>query len=443
MPVVAKPQLQRSATVAILWLVLVLAFESLAVSTVMPVASAELNAGDLYGAVFASYLITSLFGTVVAGEACDRGYLLYVLIAGFLFFTAGLLLAGAAPGAAAIVVARLLQGFGGGLVPVAMYVVVARTYSEDRRLWMFSAMTTAWVIPALIGPSIAGVVAEHLGWRWVFLAVPPLVVPAAILVLRQAWLVRSSGSAAQPGPVRWYLALLVAVGVALLEYASHLNTSIVIVIIMAAVIFLGIGLPRLLPPGTLTLRRGLPSVLVIRSLVGGAFVAGTVYVPLLLVDSRGVRASLAGLALTGASLSWTSTAWARNRFAPSASPTAVIRMGCGMLGIGALGALLCLFVPHPLGVMVVCWAIAGAGMGLAYPTVKLLVMNLASSDGQGRATASSQIAESLGGIVLVGLSGYLLAELGGRGQHAPFIAIFGLILVAGVAAALLVRRITG
>ncbi|MEE3919067.1 MFS transporter [Micromonospora sp. BRA006-A] len=101
---------------------------------------------------------------------------------GVVWFVAGLVVAGAATTMEVLVVGRAVQGFGSGLVSVALYVVVGQAYPEQLRRRIFAAFAAAWVVPSLVGPALAGLIVEHLGWRWVFLAVPAVAIPAALLV---------------------------------------------------------------------------------------------------------------------------------------------------------------------------------------------------------------------------------------------------------------------
>ena len=72
---------------------------------------------------------------------------------------------------AVFVLARALQGLGAGAVIVALYVVVGRAYDEQVRPRVFALMSSAWVLPSIVGPALAGFVADHFSWRWVFLGV--------------------------------------------------------------------------------------------------------------------------------------------------------------------------------------------------------------------------------------------------------------------------------
>ncbi|MBA2768595.1 MAG: MFS transporter, partial [Sporichthyaceae bacterium] len=148
----------------------------------MPVAARELDGLRAYGLAFSVFLTTSLLGMVVAGEVSDRSGPVRPFIAAAGVFAVGLLLAGVAPTMALLVVARAVQGFGAGLNIVALYVVVGRAFPTELRPRVFSAISSGWILPSLIGPPVAGLLADHVSWRWVFLGVLPLLLGAVLLV---------------------------------------------------------------------------------------------------------------------------------------------------------------------------------------------------------------------------------------------------------------------
>lgn len=173
----------RTATIGILLVVTLVAFEGMSVGVIMPTVSTDLNALELYGVSFSAFLIASLFANVVAGLWADRrGYALPFL-AGLGLFVLGMGLAGAAQNAELFLVARAVQGLGAGPTLVALYVMISRVYPVDVRPRIFAVLSAAWVVPAMVGPAVAGFVTHTWGWRWVFYGIIPLVVPALIMLV--------------------------------------------------------------------------------------------------------------------------------------------------------------------------------------------------------------------------------------------------------------------
>ena len=174
---------RRALTLGLVLTVTMVGFEALAVSTALPRIQQELRGLALYGWVSAAYLLGQLIGIPAAGLLADRRGLALPFGAGLTLFAAGLAIAGAAPAMVVVVLARLLQGIGGGAIPAIAYVAAGRAYPPELRPRVFAIMSTAWVLPGLIGPSISAAVTIQLGWRWVFFGLLPLIPLAAAMTL--------------------------------------------------------------------------------------------------------------------------------------------------------------------------------------------------------------------------------------------------------------------
>lgn len=142
----------RSTGIGIFALVALTAFEALALTTVMPVISADLDGAALYAAAFAGTLVASVVSVVYGGNLVDRRGPRPAFVLGLAFFAAGLVLAALAPDMVVFVVARLLQGLGAGLTNTALYVLVVRVYPEVLRVKVFAGFSAAWVLPSIFGP---------------------------------------------------------------------------------------------------------------------------------------------------------------------------------------------------------------------------------------------------------------------------------------------------
>ena len=124
-----------------------------------------------------------MIGIVFAGSQADRRGAGPPYVVGLILFAAGLLVCGFAPGMPILVVGRFVQGFGAGVVPAIGYVAIGRAFAVAERPRMFAVLSTAWVVPGLLGPVLAERIADGVGWRWVFLGLVPLVACAGVLVL--------------------------------------------------------------------------------------------------------------------------------------------------------------------------------------------------------------------------------------------------------------------
>src|SRR5580692_4215286 len=222
----------RTLTVGLVLAVTFVAFEALAVATILPVVGRHLGDLRLYGWVFSAFLLSSLIGIVIAGTLADRVPLGRLMLAGLALFALGLIIGGTAPTMLVLVAGRAVQGLGAGVVPAVAYVAISRCYAEESRPRMFAVLSTAWVVPGLIGPGIAALVAAAVGWRWVFLGLLPLVLATGALVvlaLRNVPPPASPGTATIP-----YLAVLGVVGGAGTALAS-LNSGVLLVAVVGGI----------------------------------------------------------------------------------------------------------------------------------------------------------------------------------------------------------------
>lgn len=425
----------RVPTVALITLVTALAFDEMAVGTVMPVTVKDLGGLSLYAWGFSATLIASLFANVVAGAWTDAKGPAKPMLSGLAVFVIGLLAAGLAPTMAWFVVGRAVQGLGAGAALVATYVVIARAYPEQLRPRVFSAMAAAWVIPSLIGPAVAGFVAEHLQWRLVFLGLTVLVVPAAVMLLPA---LREAGAGTGDFAARRSLAAVgVAGGAAVLLYGLGHSSVLLAALGLAGLIA---GLPRLLPSGTFRLRRGVPTAVILRMTFSAGFFGTDAFIPLGLTRQHGFTPTEAGMVLTIGALGWSSASWIQGR---STRPRSFfVILGAVLVAIGATAIALTLSFPGPAAVWAAwpAWLVAGSGMGFGLAGISVLVLNQSDPAEQGANSSALQISDTLGSSLAVGAAGALVTGLAhlSTGLRAAG-ALTALIAVAGVPAAFRVK----
>jgi MFS family permease len=382
----------------------------------MPVAARELDGVSLYAFAFSGYFTTSLFGMVLSGQWADRRGPLGPLTWGIASFAAGLLLAGTAGAMWLFILGRAVQGLGGGLVIVALYVIVGRAYPERLRPAIMAAFAASWVIPSVVGPLASGAVTEHLGWRWVFLGIPALVVLPLALALPQIRRLASGPVGGAPDSSdgrRIRLALAISAGAALVQYAAQdlrwmslLPGALGLALLVPAVL-------GLLPRGTYRAARGLPSVVLLRGVAAGSFIAAESFVPLMLVTQRGLSPTLAGFSLAAGGGTWALGSWMQSR--PRLEPYRERLMTLGMVLVAAAiaAAPSVLIDAVPAWTVAVAWGFGCFGMGLVISSTSVLLLQLSAPEEAGTNSAALQISDGLSNVVLLAAGGAAFAALGG------------------------------
>ncbi|MFJ4172639.1 MFS transporter [Microbacterium sp. NPDC089696] len=413
------------------------AFESLAVTTVMPAVSADLDGERLYALAFAGPLATGVIGMVAAGNAADRRGPVAPLLAAVALFVVGLLVAGFAPTMEVLVAGRFAQGLGNGGLMVALYVVVARVYPTTLHPAIFAGFAAAWVVPSLVGPTIAGAVTELWSWHWVFLGVVLLVIPALLMVV-PALRGLAGGDPTTPwalGRLGW--SVLAAVAVLGLNLVGDIPGAGPVLAAVAVVVAL-VAVRPLLPTGALRARRGLPSVILVRGLGAAGFFGAQVYIPYLLTDRYELSPTVAGLSLTGGALAWSAAATVQGRMGARLSSVVSVRLGTALVAAGVIAALAAVLVAAPLAVIVAAWILAGAGMGLMSPRTSALTLEMSAPASQGFNSAAMTVSDSFGSALALALTGVLFTS---ASVADPFAAVFALAAVIALAAALLAGRV--
>jgi MFS family permease len=433
----------RWATIGMVSLVFLAAFEALAVTTIMPTVSADLHGRAWFSAAFSATLAASVVGMVVGGLWSDRSGPRLPLLASVAVFAGGLLLAGLAPGIELFVAARFLQGFGGGAMTVALYVLVARIYAPIDHPRIFGAFAAAWVIPSMVGPTVAGAVLQAFGWRWVFLGVVALALAATVMLLPG---LRGLTDDPEPASVatggRLALAALVAGAVVALDLAGRASATFGFVGGAAALVVVVLAVRPLLPPGTLAAGRGLPAVVGLRGAIAATFFSTEIYLPYLLQERYDVPAWLSGVTLTVGALGWSGASHVQARLGARLDHHTALRIGAGLLLAGVAGELVATALELTPFLIGAAWVVAGAGMGLMYPRISALVLAASSERDQGSNSAAMSISDAVGGATAISLAGLVFTSVGPAGDLAPFVAALALTTGFAVAALLLSRRTT-
>jgi MFS family permease len=384
----------RGLTAGLVATITLFASESLAVSTILPDVAKDLGRSG-YGAVFSLFFLGSIVGVLVGGPAADRFGLRKPFVSVATLFAVGLIVGGLAPTMWVLIVGRFLQGLGAGASSPIIYAAIGRTYTEAAQVRMFAVTSTAWVVPGVIGPGLAGLVSDAFGWRWVFLGLLPLVAVATIITVPKL----DPRPAAPNGsvPFRALDILRFTVGAGLLLAALASNRLLFAVVMAGAGVVIAAGSAgRVFPTGLLQMQRGTPAVVALRGLLTSAFIVVDAFVPLVISSVRGRSVLVSSAFVTITTLSWTVGAWVTANLQAKRGPAWLVRRGFLTLAIGTAAELVLVFTAIPLGYGLVGAVLVGVGMGLSYAPMTTVVLALAPDGQQGTSSSSLALSDGLG-----------------------------------------------
>src|SRR6476659_2027726 len=438
----------RSLTIGLVLTVSGASFEARAVATTLPATIRDLGGLALYGWAFSAFMLANLIGITIAGAEADRQGPARPFIAGIAAFVLGLIVVGLAPSMAIVILGRAVQGFGAGVISSVAYIGIGRGYPEAAKPRMLAVLSSAWVVPGLIGPALAGLISDIAGWRWVFLGLVPFLIIGAILTLPS--LRQLSGGHAAPRDWSAYISALrlsVGAGLALAGLGQSAQPIIALALLVAGA---ALGLPallRLLPAGTLHAAPGLPAAIAAHGLLNLAFFGVDAFVPLALVSIRGQTASVAGIALTTATVGWTTGAWVQAHLAAHRSRRGLEITGLALIALGIVGVAATLALAVPALLAALAWGVAGLGMGLAFSTKSLVVLEAAQPGQEGTAASALQLSNVLGVAVGAGVGGVIIGNTGATVSLSSIIIqdviMIGVLALAALSASRLPDRAPG
>ncbi|WP_445397467.1 MFS transporter [Streptomyces sp. LE64] len=418
---------------------------ALAVLPTLPTAAEALDGVHLFPLVAGCFVAASLFGGVLGGHWADRSGAHRPLAVGMLLAVATLVVSGASQSIWHLAAGRFLDGLAAGMVAVSINTAIGQSYPSALRSRALALMSTCWIVPSLLGPPLAGVVAEVWSWRTVFLGLAVLtLIPAlaVVAVLRgDSWALAVPEPKDVPRPAL-LTAAAVSLGAAVAQYgvsgggAGHLAFAV------AGLALLAGFAPRLLPPGTLRAARRLPVTVLSRGLSSGVFFTLEALVPLLLVTERDVSPLLVGLVFTGAAIAWAASSWVQGHLLESRPRHQLVRAGAALMAGAILVAAVGTSPALPPFVAASAMVLAALGMGMLVPSLTVLSLEHSPEGRQGYASGAMQTAQNLGQVTVLGAgSGVLHFCLArGTGETVGYVTAFLLLLVPCTLTVLLATR---
>jgi EmrB/QacA subfamily drug resistance transporter len=394
------------------------ALDGTIVNTALTTIVGDLGGLRTYAWVGTAYLLTSTAVTPLFGKLSDvygRRSLYQIAI---VTFVAGSLLCGIAQTMTQLVLARSLQGVGGGGLMAMSFTIIGDVVPPRERGRYVGFLTGVFTLASVIGPLIGGFIVEHTSWRWIFTINVPLGIVAMLVTtsaLRLPWTrhehrIDFAGAGLLVGGVT---ALILMLGWSANSYGWLSSMSVGLLALSATLTGAFIARERVAPEPIVPSR--LFAVPTVRVVIPMVFVSGAImfganaFLPLYLQAVSGVSPTNAGLLLS-----------------PLAIGVAVSAMVTGRLTAKTgrykrwpiLGMTLCiigLLVLSPLrsergwlAVAIVGMLFVGAGIGAFSPTSTLAVQNAVPWQDLGVASSLVLFFRSLGGVIGLAAYGALL-----------------------------------
>jgi EmrB/QacA subfamily drug resistance transporter len=421
---IVSPRDFRQKLLAMLGLCFVLimvALDQTVIGTALPTVVAELNGFDLYAWVGTSYLLTSVISVPIFGKLGDEhGRKPFVIVA-IILFTLASMLCGMAQSMLQLVLARALQGIGGGMLVATSFACVPDLFPDTReRLRWQILFSSAFGLANAVGPSLGGYLAEYWGWRWVFF----VNLPVGIASLGFVWyfLPRIRHTDHPPSRMDWLGSLLVAMTLGclqlLVEWLPQHKPALLLIALgsvgavsCATLIWWERRCENpVLPLGMFT-HRILGPLFALSIMMGFCMFAIMYYAPLMFQGGFGLSPNQAGLLVTPLAVFITVGSIVNGRIVTRLhSPNVILYVGLSFFWIAAM-ALTQTTITTPHVTIVLAMMFGGLGLGLLLPNLTLLVQASTPRTQLGVATAMLQSMRMVGSMLGTALIGSLISSL--------------------------------
>ena len=425
------------------------AFDDVAIVTMLPAVTRQLGGESWFGASFFAYLLSSLVSLVWAGHSTDRIGPRRPFIIGLMVFIVGLVVGALAQSMPQFVAGRALQGFGGGAIQAVVFSAINLAYNAAQRKRAISLLATAWILPALLAPMIAGYVTEVWDWHWVFWGMIPLAVLVCLISQRRlAHLSRSVDtgvSTASPYLLLNTLRIALGIGVVLTGLNWFAHSEWLFVCLLSGGWLCVKPLLAVFPSGILRAAPGLSAALVLKGLLVYACLGSEAFLPAYLSHVYAYSTFQAGLVVTSGAASWILATWTYEAFSERFSVGRWLRFSTGVLFFGL--ACVLLIVRFSFGVQWIyfAWALVCFGMGMSYAIAVATAMEYSAKGSEGATATGAGMVDAIGFSLASGMGGAIINV--GRLHGVPLADSVPLIwwlnmLVAGLAFMLVSRRFT-
>lgn len=154
------------------------------VSTAMPRIIAMLGGMEYYSWVITCFMLASTISTVLVGKLSDIYGRKIFLLGGIVIFMIGSFLTGLSTDIYQMIIFRTIQGIGAGVLMSSTVTAVGDLFEPRERAKWTGLMMAIFGFSSIVGPTLGGVMVDHMDWKWLFWSFLPLGIVAFVMIWR-------------------------------------------------------------------------------------------------------------------------------------------------------------------------------------------------------------------------------------------------------------------
>ncbi len=389
------------------------------VATATPHILADLGGFKLLSWVFTIYLLASTVTVPLVGKLSDMFGRKPFLLAGIAVFVAASAACGTATSMPFLIVARGVQGIGGGILFGCVFATLGDLFTPLERAKYMGYFIGSFTLASLVGPTVGGFLTDGPGWRWCFYINLPVGLIATAFIWVNLPYTRKGGRLAD---VDFLGAALLSVAticilLALVWAQGEFGwLSMETVGLLMAGLTLTVGFvfqearhPQAIFPLYIFKNRTFVQSNLLVVLQGGGMFGAITYLPTFIQISLGQSATASGLVSTPQSIGLLASSIVGGQLVSRTGKFKAQVIIGSLMGLGATILMQTLGVGSPTWHISMFMVIFGLGGGLVGPTISVIVQSSVSQSLMGVATSSRQFFMQIGQVMGVAIFGVVFA----------------------------------
>jgi EmrB/QacA subfamily drug resistance transporter len=384
------------------------------VSSAMPRIIAELNGMKYYSWVITIFMLTSTIATVLAGKLSDIYGRKPFLLFGIIVFMIGSFLTGLSTDIFQMIIYRGIQGMGAGILMSTTVTAVGDLFAPRERAKWTGIMMSIFGLSSVLGPTLGGVMIDHMDWKWLFWAFLPLGIVAFVMIWRMFPKVARNTSEA----IDYWGSLFISISIVCLllgfswagtkyDWASPEILGLFAATVVGIVIFILIERKVKSPVLPLSLFKN--PIITISNAVGFLMNAGMlgamIYLPFFVQGVEGLSPTQSGFVNIPMSIMMIVLSTVAGRWISKTGKYKIYALSGLVIMIISM---LMLANMHSVAMAVASMIVFGLGLGLSMPVFTLTVQNAVPASQLGVATASATLFRNLGGTIGIAILGSVM-----------------------------------
>ncbi|HFV7569966.1 TPA: multidrug efflux MFS transporter SdrM [Staphylococcus aureus] len=397
--------------IALILIMFMSAIESSIISLALPTIKQDLNAGNLISLIFTAYFIALVIANPIVGELLSRFKIIYVAIAGLLLFSIGSFMCGLSTNFTMLIISRVIQGFGSGVLMSLSQIVPKLAFEIPLRYKIMGIVGSVWGISSIIGPLLGGGILEFATWHWLFYINIPIAIIAIILVIWTFHFPEEETVAKSKFDTKGLTLFYVFIGLIMFALLNQqlllLNfLSFILAIVVAMCLFKvekHVSSPFL---PVVEFNRSITLVFITDLLTAICLMGFNLYIPVYLQEQLGLSPLQSGLVIFPLSLAWITLNFNLHRIEAKLSRKVIYLLSFTLLLVSSIIISFGIKLPVLIAFMLI---LAGLSFGYIYTKDSVIVQEETSPLQMKKMMSFYGLTKNLGASIGSTIMGYLYA----------------------------------